>query len=54
MKDECCEIRVEIPKDAKLQDVESAVEAALKTKLTDATLKDCKEITIILGRHPGT
>lgn len=52
MKPESCEIKVEIPKDANVHEVEEAIKEKLKTKLTDATLGACKEITIIVSRHP--
>jgi hypothetical protein len=54
MKKDTCKIDVEIPKGADKQKVESAVTEALKAQLTDATLSKCKEITIIVRRHPST
>ena len=51
MKEEPCKIKVEIPKDAKLRALESAVSEALKTHLTDATVSACKQITIVVSRH---
>lgn len=53
MKQESCEIKVEIPKDADRQKVESAVREALKAQLTDATVSECKQITIVVSRHPA-
>ena len=50
MKHESCRIEVEIPKDASVHEVESAVKKALKTKLTDVTVKACDEITIIVSK----
>ena len=48
MKKEPCRITVPIPKGADVEKIESAVEKALESKLTDATLRDCKEITIFI------
>jgi DNA-directed RNA polymerase subunit E'/Rpb7 len=50
---ESCEIRVKIPEDADKEKVESAVREALKTQLTDRTVENCDQITIIVSRHPG-
>lgn len=54
MKRESCKIKVEIPKGADKQKIESAVREALKAQLTDAKASECKQITIIVIRHPGT
>ena len=50
MKKNPCKIEVQIPKGADAKDVGAAVEEALKTKLTDAVVKSCKEITIIVTK----
>jgi hypothetical protein len=52
MKKGSCKIKVEIPKNADKQKVESAVTEALKAKLTDAKVSECKQITILVTRHP--
>jgi hypothetical protein len=54
MKSEHCKIEVPIPEGADLKKIESAVKEALKTKLTDATVKDYKEITIVIKHGKGT
>lgn len=51
MKREHFKIKVEIPEGADLEKVESAVKEALETKLTDATVKDLNEITIVINKH---
>ena len=51
MEEESCRIKVEIPKDANVHEVESAVEKALKTQLTDAKVSACEQITIVVSRH---
>lgn len=55
MKREHCEIEVRIPEDADVKKVESAVNEALKTKLTNAVVESCHEITITIrfGRAPS-
>lgn len=55
MKKEHCEIEVRIPEDADVKKVESAVNEALKTKLTNAVVESCHEITITIrfGRAPS-
>lgn len=50
MEKKHCEIHVSIPKDADVTALEKAIAEALKEKLT-ASFLECKEITIILGRH---
>lgn len=50
LKKNPCKIKVQIPKSADVEDVGSAVEEALKTKLTDAIVKSCKEITITITK----
>lgn len=44
------EIKVQIPEGADLKKLESAVEEALKTKLTDATVRESEEITILITK----
>ena len=51
MNREHCKIKVEIPDSADVAKVESAVKKALETKLTDLTVKDYKEITIVVSKH---
>ena len=47
-----CKIEVHIPKGADLVKVEAAVNEALKTKLTNAVVESCEEITIMIRRFP--
>jgi hypothetical protein len=52
MKRDTCKIEVQIPEGADVERLESALKDAVKTKLTDATVKDCKEITIVIKKFP--
>lgn len=52
MKRNPCKIEVHIPKSAAVEELESAVKEALKTKLTNAIVKSCDEITIIVRKFP--
>ena len=52
MKKNPCKIEVHIPKGAAVEELESAVNDALKTKLTNALVKSCDEITIVIRKFP--
>jgi hypothetical protein len=47
-----CKIEVNIPKGADVVKLEAAVNEALKTKLTNAVVESCEEITIMIRRFP--
>lgn len=47
-----CKIEVKIPKGTDVVKLEAAVNEALKTKLTDAVVESCEEITIRIRKFP--
>ena len=47
-----CKIEVHIPKGADVVKLEAAVNEALKTKLTNAVVESCEEITIMIKKFP--
>lgn len=51
-KKKSCKIEVHIPKGADVVKLEAAVNEALKTKLTNAVVESCAEITIMIRRFP--